>query len=364
MSKLVTWLPLLAIPVLALGCGERTPSGLEEPPAGLQPSALAVPGASLLQLEVSSNAEYPSFPPPPPGTTVTDTDSDAQTGTLDPLSASASAEATYVRPDGLLARVLTTAQATATWYSADRGKVVFSNVGWETENVSQGFTSAGNGWTDSYWSYTFTADRTDVFTLEFEVTFDGGSDPFGLIEFHFYWYGGPGGDDKFKLGTSGTITRDVIAGGIYTVMIAPSASITGGLSTRTGTMTGMFDWRLGGINVEIDIKPGSDTNCLNNNGHGVIPVAILGSADFDVTQVDAATVALEGLDVAARGKADKLLAHIEDVNGDGFADLIVQIEDTDGGFANGNGIATLTGNLLPEFGGTPFEGTDNICVVP
>ena len=32
--------------------------------------------------------------------------------------------------------------------------------------------------------------------------------------------------------------------------------------------------------VEIDIKPGSDPNCFNNNGHGVIPVAILSSNNF------------------------------------------------------------------------------------
>lgn len=93
----------------------------------------------------------------------------------------------------------------------------------------------------------------------------------------------------------------------------------------------------------------------------MIPVAILGSADFDVTQVDAGTVALEGLDVAARSKSNKLLAHIEDLNGDGFDDLVVQIQDADGAFTSGSGTATLTGTLL---NGTPFEGTDAICIVP
>ena len=40
------------------------------------------------------------------------------------------------------------------------------------------------------------------------------------------------------------------------------------------------------VQVDIDIKPGSDPNCFNVNGNGVIPVAILGSANFDVTRVD------------------------------------------------------------------------------
>jgi len=116
--------------------------------------------------------------------------------------------------------------------------------------------------------------------------------------------------------------------------------------------------------VQIDIKPGSDPNCFNNDGHGVIPVAILGSADFDATQVDSATVQLEGLEVRAAGKSNKLLAHVEDVNGDGFDDLVVQIEDTDGTFTSGSGTATLTGNLYPEYGGTAIEASDAICVVP
>jgi hypothetical protein len=100
---------------------------------------------------------------------------------------------------------------------------------------------------------------------------------------------------------------------------------------------------------------------FNNDGHGVIPVAILGSGTFDLTQVDASTVALEGLAIGARGKANKLLAHLEDVNGDGLLDLVVQIEDVDGAFTSGDGWATLTGSLLD---GTSFQGMDEICIVP
>lgn len=115
------------------------------------------------------------------------------------------------------------------------------------------------------------------------------------------------------------------------------------------------------ITVDIDIKPGSFPNCINPDGHGVIPVAILGSADFDVTLIDPSTVVLDSLEIKAVGKSNKLLAHYEDVNSDGFDDLVVQIQDTDGAFNGGNGTATVSGNLLD---GTPFEGTDSICIVP
>ena len=115
------------------------------------------------------------------------------------------------------------------------------------------------------------------------------------------------------------------------------------------------------IPVYIDIKPGSYPNCINNNGHGVIPVAILGNFDFDVDLIDPESVVLEGLMVKAVGKGNKLLAHYEDVNLDGFTDLVLQIQDVDGAFQEGTTEAILMGSL---YSGTPIEGTDEICIVP
>jgi hypothetical protein len=115
------------------------------------------------------------------------------------------------------------------------------------------------------------------------------------------------------------------------------------------------------LQVLIDIKPGSDPNCINNDGNGVIPVAILGSADFDVTQVDPATVLLAGMGIRVAGKSDKYQAHIEDVNNDGFDDLVCQIEDFDGVLEVGSETATLTGILYDT---TPIVGSDSICIVP
>jgi len=110
--------------------------------------------------------------------------------------------------------------------------------------------------------------------------------------------------------------------------------------------------------IEIDIKPRSDPNCFNNDGHGVIPVAILGSDTFDVTTVNPATITLDSAEVKTKGNGDPQ-TNIEDVNGDGFADLVVKIIDTDGIYLVGTGTATLNGNL---FDGTLIEGTDSICI--
>jgi len=59
------------------------------------------------------------------------------------------------------------------------------------------------------------------------------------------------------------------------------------------------------------------------------------------------------------GKSNKLLAQVEDTNDDGFYDLALKIEDTDGVFEAGNTVATLSGLFLD---GTPFEGTSEICI--
>ena len=125
------------------------------------------------------------------------------------------------------------------------------------------------------------------------------------------------------------------------------------------------------VAVGIDIKPGRDPNCFNSNGHGVIPVAILGTVDFDVAAVDAATVKLEGLAVEERGRRkrgrrNKLRAHFTDVSGpngipDGFVDLVLQFKDKEGEFTSESSTANLTGYLLD---GTEIVGSDGICIVP
>ena len=114
------------------------------------------------------------------------------------------------------------------------------------------------------------------------------------------------------------------------------------------------------VTVAIDIKPGSDPNCFNINGHGVIPVAVLGSGDFDVSLIDLASVAFGGLNVRVRGNKGPLCS-LEYSNEDVYLDLVCHFEDDATNWDVGGGEALLTGNLLD---GTSFEGSDSICVVP
>lgn len=114
--------------------------------------------------------------------------------------------------------------------------------------------------------------------------------------------------------------------------------------------------------VDIDIKPGSYPNAINLGSNGVIPVAILSSDTFVATTVDPETVSLAGSGVAVRGKANKYLAHEEDVNGDDLMDLVVKVETEnlkEGQFQDGKAI--LTGQTVD---GVEFTGSDEITIVP
>ena len=113
------------------------------------------------------------------------------------------------------------------------------------------------------------------------------------------------------------------------------------------------------LTVEIDIKPGSYPNSINPKARGVIPVAILTTEDFDASEVDPSTVALEGVLAKEKGKSDKH-GSLEDVDADGDLDLVVQIPNTIN-WADDATEATLTGETWE---GVPIEGTDSVRIVP
>jgi hypothetical protein len=115
--------------------------------------------------------------------------------------------------------------------------------------------------------------------------------------------------------------------------------------------------------MAIDIKPWSCPNSINPKSNGVVPVAILGSDTFDVTTVDVTT-----LEFGPNGATpahdltdpDVYADHIQDVNGDGWMDLVSHYAQKDTGLAVGMLAAELTGELLD---GTVFSAWDSVRVL-
>lgn len=134
------------------------------------------------------------------------------------------------------------------------------------------------------------------------------------------------------------------------------------------------------ISVPIDIKPQSCPNPLNVGSKGILPVAICGTEDFDVSTVDPLTIELIGVtplrcsyeDVCTAfypllGKESELDCTEE--GPDGYLDLtlkfdIQEIIEELGEVDDGDVVVLLlTGNLLEEDGGTPIEGEDVVIIL-
>ncbi len=116
------------------------------------------------------------------------------------------------------------------------------------------------------------------------------------------------------------------------------------------------------VEVDVDVKPGSNTNPLNVTSKGVVPAAILGSSSFDVTTIDPATVKLEGVS-ALRWSVQDVAPY------DGYPDLVLHFDTQAlvaalGTVADGDHVTlTVTGNLKAGSGGTPIQGEDSVVII-
>jgi hypothetical protein len=161
--------------------------------------------------------------------------------------------------------------------------------------------------------------------------------------------------------------------------VPPRACCYDGIPTNDTIRVMVEDWQYAGgvagdiffdnirlsvavLEVNIDIKPGSDPNSVNQGSSGVIPVAVLSTADFDApAEIDPDTISLAGARVKMVGKSSKLLCHSEDVNEDALADLVCKVETAQFMIEVGDSVAVLEADT---FGGASVRGEDSIRIVP
>lgn len=130
------------------------------------------------------------------------------------------------------------------------------------------------------------------------------------------------------------------------------------------------------LSVVVDIKPQSCPNPMNVKSKGVLPVAVLGTCDFDVAEIDVATIALEGvppLRTALRDVATPFNGSFEldcfdctEYGPDGLMDLGMLFRTQDivaalDSYSDRDCLElVLTAELLD---GTPIEGSDAIIIL-
>ena len=133
-----------------------------------------------------------------------------------------------------------------------------------------------------------------------------------------------------------------------------------------------------GVTAAVDIKPGSCPNSFNRRSRGKLPVAVLGTDEFDIDDIDADTIELSRAD-GIGGSVAPLRTGFEDVGepfegepcdchemgGDGLGDLTLKFRSQDvvaalelEALLGGDFVELMvTGTLLD---GTPFAGSISV----
>lgn len=118
------------------------------------------------------------------------------------------------------------------------------------------------------------------------------------------------GDNALALDAAGTPLQWDIRGPGYPRVVGGIVDI-GALESNVGKIQ----------QINVDVKPGNEKNQVNFKKHGVVPIAVYTTEEFDAATLDASTIRLAGVEAQ----------HIalEDVDGDGDLDLILHfvVED-------------------------------------
>ncbi len=277
--------------------------------------------------------------------------------------------------------------------SAYAGGSLFSGVydvsNWDTElNGGDGNVLAENtsdvlitgddsdqGQTDTSFSLVMPCDGNVDFDWDYRTVDDDGPefDPAGYsVDGVFTQISDDDGDDV----QNGMETVPVLAGQIFGFVVRTNDGDEGEASASfTPTEFPPEECGPALLMVQLDVKPQSCPNPINTKSQGVLPVAILGTASFDVTQIDVSSITLEGIS-PLRDAIEDVATPLQvptvpepdsctDEGPDGFDDLTLKFDTQEVlgalGFPSKGDMTSveLEGTLLD---GTLFEGYDIIII--
>jgi len=234
------------------------------------------------------------------------------------------------------------------------------------------------------------ADADGPYTLYpcWLVTLDGSGsyDPNGELypdpehPWHGYittWEWDLDNDGEYDDATGETVTWSVCDLGVHVIGLKVTNSF--GVSDEVDTVVNVVA-PPPEFPVAADIKPQSCPNPLNVKDKGVLSVAILGAADFYVSQIDPASMRLEGLapltwaleDVATPYEPclDKADAYdCTEAGPDGYLDLVLKFDAQEvvavlGDLNDGDVLVLhLSGILKEAYGGTAIVGEDVVWII-
>lgn len=163
-----------------------------------------------------------------------------------------------------------------------------------------------------------------------------------------------------------------LAPGDHEICVTANGTDAGG----TGDVTACVTIRVI-VEAQFDVHPTSCPNPINLNRGGVVPVAIVGTDDFDVSLIDPSTVTLEGVSPDRSSLEDVVAPYTGGISDpadqndcttegpDGITDLALKFDARDlaaalGAVSEGDVVVvTIEGELTD---GSPFQGQDVVWI--
>lgn len=167
--------------------------------------------------------------------------------------------------------------------------------------------------------------------------------------------------DNFTVPATGTYTVGVSS---YPRVFTPDGRVVN-LNPTLPTPLGDYTLNITGITMDVkqisfEVKPGrKEMSRLNPGAKGKVPVAIFGSADFDVSSINLKTLTFGS--TGSENSLSKCQNVSRDINKDGYGDLLCHFNNEAAGFKSGDIEAKLKGETKAK---QAFEGQSVLKVIP